>query len=114
MATVDAQVLDANGVTVSFAACTAGGDKVVAGDGVVLLFKNDHGSNDYTVTLNDPTSTGPGAAKQFDPDVAVVVTHGTVAAVPVPRRFADVADAGKCAFTYSATPTTMSVGVIRS
>ena len=92
-------------------AAAVGGDKVVPGDRTFLRVKNGGGAP-ITVTLNDPTSVSPVGATQFNADVAVTVTNGQERVIgPITGRFADPADSGLCAVTYSAV-TSVTVGAL--
>lgn len=99
MATLTKQTIGQAGLEATYAACTAGGDKVAPGPGVFLHVKNGS-AGDITVTLDDPNSTSPAAATAFNPDVAVVVTAAEERFIPVPERFRNSVD-GLAAITYS-------------
>lgn len=85
----------------------AAGNYIVVGtnDHVHLRFTNTSGSI-ITVTLDDPTSTSPESATQFNPDVAIAVPATTgVRIVRLDgdrlRRFRDAAT-NRINLTYSA------------
>lgn len=111
MATIATQVVSVSGGALTQTNCNAGGDKCNPGADVIVEFDNRHATNPYTVTINDPVSPNPGAAKQFDPDVDLVVPAGTKRYFKaIAERWRNPAN-GLVEWTYSATPTTMTVAV---
>jgi|SRR5690348_2756793 hypothetical protein len=83
----------------------ASGDIIVGASGAVPLwirFINADGAAVRTITFDDPTSSGPSSAKQFDPDVAVTVPISSTRVVKLdqPSRFFNAT--GGIAMTYSA------------
>lgn len=88
------------GVADSLVAAAGGGDSFV-NNGLVLFVVNNGSGGALTVTFDDPNSQNPGAATQFNPDVAVAVPAGqrrTIGPFP-PFRFND--PNGRVNVTYS-------------
>ncbi len=103
---------DLDGAAVTFASASGGGDSISAGRGQTYLvhFRNGSGGS-ITVTVNDPTSTTPEGAKQFDPDTTIVVPAGAERLARLSSsRFMD-AD-GNILMTYSGV-TSLTVAVYR-
>lgn len=107
MATLTAQSATAiGGRTITFAAASAGGDKVAPGNNVYLLVKNGSTAA-ITVTLDATGLVFNGAAV---PDTAVTVGVGADAIVPVTADYRNTTD-GLAAITYSAV-TTVTVAAL--
>lgn len=106
MAALAAQSVGQSLAAVTFASAAGGGDTAPTGDNVLLVVKNGDASS-KTVTLTT-TQTVAGLAVA---DVAVVVTAGSQAVIPLtPKRL--YADAnGRVAIAYSAV-TSVTVGVL--
>jgi hypothetical protein len=103
VATLAKQQIIPQGITPTFTAATAGGDKVMPGMTTFIEVKNASGAS-INVTLDDTLSTGPSGASQFNADVVVAVpaTTGDKMIGPIdPARFSAVAD-GLCPIAYSA------------
>lgn len=114
MAVLTKQKLAVSGTTPTYAAAAAGGDSVVNdqadGSRTFLHFKNTGGSP-INVILDDPNSKDPGNATTFNPDVTVAIpaTTGDKLIGPIGLRFVD--GNGNTTWTYSATPTGVTVAV---
>lgn len=94
MALLTAQQVTLAGVTPTYAAASAGGDTFTTTGKEMLHVKNTNAAA-RTVTIQDPNTTGPTAAKAFDADVDVVIplTTGDKMIGPFPpSRFKDGAD----------------------
>lgn len=107
MAAIAAQTVDSDGLPITFANASGGGDTAKVRDENVLLVKNDD-SGSHTVTLaTAQTVNGLAVA-----DRAIPVAAGAVVAVPLrPRKL--YADAnGEVAITYDAV-TSLKVAVVR-
>ena len=117
MATLTKQRIAQNGLAPTFVAAAGGGDKVRvrdepdSGGRTFLVVKNGSGAS-VTVTLDDPNSSAPVGALQFNPDVAVAVPAGAERWIgPLSDgRFTNDSD-GLVAWTYSAV-TSVTVAVM--
>jgi hypothetical protein len=90
-----------------FVQAGSGGDKSAVGDGVVLIVKNGD-SSAHTVTMATPGTVDSLAVA----DRAVAVAAGDTGYIPVLDEYRDPSD-GLAHFTYDATPSTLTVAVIR-
>lgn len=107
MAELTAQTVDADGLSIAFAAASAGGDShKVTDDNARLVVRNDS-AGAVNVTLVTPGDVSGLAIA----DRVVAVAAGAVAIVPLTRLYRDPVD--KLAdWTYSATAS-VQVAVIR-
>lgn len=104
---------DIDGETLALVAATAGGDTIHRGNATSFgLVVNNASAAAITVTVDDPTSSGPSGAASFNPDVGIPVPAGTmvVTAIDV-NRHAD-RNTRLISLTYSAVAS-VTVGVIR-
>ncbi len=104
---------DIDGQTLTMVAAAAGGDTIPRGNASSFgLVVNNASAGAITVTVDDPTSSGPAGAAAFNPDVGIPVPAGTevVAAIDVARH-ADKTT-GNISLAYSAVAS-VTVGVIR-
>lgn len=108
MATLTRQSIAIAGTAITFDDATTGGDKAAPAEGVKLWIKND-GAVPVTLTLVTPgTVEGLAIADQ-----TVTVAAGAIKAVPLlPRLYANKADSGLAAWTYSVTPTDVGVAAV--
>jgi hypothetical protein len=108
MADLATQVIDQDGVIPSYSAAAVGGDKFVPGDNVFLHIKNGGGGS-QTVTIATPKEVDGLAVA----DVAVPVSNGVEKMIgPLTKRlFADPADSGKGAITYTGV-TSVTVAIL--
>lgn len=107
MATLITQVVPLTGLAISFDNAASGGDQCAAGEGVLLLVKNDDGSS-TTVTLATPEVIDGDLTVA---DRAVSVAAGAVEAIPVTSRYLDPAT-GLASISYSKV-TSLQVACIR-
>ena len=109
MATLSVQTIVAAGLDPTYAAAAAGGDKLAPGPTTFLHVVNGGGAP-ITVTVAAP---GNFYAAVANPDLAVTVDASGEKMIPVPvTPFADPADSGLAAITYSAV-TTVTVAALR-
>jgi hypothetical protein len=108
MAALNPQAVDRDGVTIAFAAATAGGDTAAANDQNVLLVKNG-GAGSITVTLATPRDVQGLAIESLN----VAVAAGAEAAIRLgPRNvFGDVD--GNASITYPGGVASVTVAVIQ-
>ena len=94
------------------AAASAGGDEFSSSGKQYLVITNADASP-HTVTVDDPNSVAPTDAKQFNPDVDIVVDAGTtvIAGPFTATRFVNSSDS-LVHLTYDAV-TSLTIGVIR-
>lgn len=113
MATLSTQTVVPAGITPTYAAASAGGDKVVPADHVFLVVKNG-GASSVTVTVDDPNSQSPSGAAAFNPDLSVSVGAATEKWIGplTAARFAAAAD-GLAAVTYSGV-TSVTVAAVKT
>jgi hypothetical protein len=102
MATLTVQLPTVAGIVPTYTAAAASDKFVPAGArNHILHVKNGGGSTD-NVVINDPTSTNPGSATAYDPDVTVAVAAGAEKVIILhPSRFAD--SNGEIVYTHSFT-----------
>lgn len=108
MATLAIQTIDNDGLTPTYVAAAAGGDKVIPGQGSYIHVKNGS-AGAITVTLVTPET--------FDGDLAladrtVSVAAGAEAKIAVGNRYRNPAD-GLASLTYSAV-TSLTLGSFRA
>ncbi len=107
MATLNSQTLTGAGIAPTFAAASAGGDKIQPGEGVYLHVKNGGASPiDVTIDAKQPCSLG------FDHDNVVTVPAGGEREILVPEVPYKGSD-GLADIAYSAV-TTVTVGAFRT
>lgn len=107
MADLVTQKITRAGLTPSTVAAAGGGDKFVPDDDVFLSFANGSGSP-ITVTIVTP---GDVDGEPIADRTVSVPAGGTKYIGPFPKQiFANNADGGKCAITYSGV-TSLTVGV---
>lgn len=100
MANLAYQQAKVGGTPLTFAAASAGGDVVPPAENGILLVNNASAAT-VTVTVVVPGNTQWGQAQ---PDIAVAVAAGKVAAIgPLPVGLADRATDSLVHVTYSAT-----------
>lgn len=113
MAQLSVLTPDINGETLTMVAATAGGDTILRGNASFFgLVVNNTSAAAITVTVDDPTSSGPAGAASFNPDVTIPVPAGTqvVAAIDATRH-AD-RNTGLISLAWSAVAG-VTAGVIR-
>lgn len=109
MATLSVQTIVAAGLDPTYAAASAGGDKVTPGPTTFLHVINGGGSS-ITVTLAAP---GNYYANVANPDLTVTVGASGEQMIPIPPTpFADAADSGLASISYSGV-TTVTVAALR-
>lgn len=91
-----------------FAAATAGGDQAPTGSGVVLVVKNGDAAS-HTVILAVPQKVDSLAVSSR----SVAVPAGDTAYIPLLPLYDDPAT-GLASWTYDATPTSVTLAVIRA
>lgn len=107
MATLTTQSATAiAGRTITFAAASAGGDKVAPGSNVFLLVRNNSAAA-ITLTL---TATGIAFNGQAIPSTTLSIAAGGEAIIPVTAEYRAASD-GLAAITYSAV-TTVTVAAL--
>lgn len=112
MANLTVQDGAVTGITPNMQAAAGGGDTFDNNGNVLVEIANGSGSP-ITVTFDDPGSTTPPGATQFNPDVAVVVPAAgrrIVGPLP-PYRFNNAQ--GRVAMTYSGV-TSLTIGLYRT
>lgn len=97
MATVPVAAITRDGVAVTYATASGGGDKVKPGSDVFLLVKNGSGST-VTVTISGVGQTGYGVD---NPDKTFTVAAGADKAIPMLREYGDPNDGGLAAIGWS-------------
>jgi len=107
MATLTTQVVPLTGLAIAFTNAASGGDQCAAGEGLILLVKNDD-STATTVTLATPEVIDGDLTVA---DRAVTVAAGALEAIPVTSRYLDPAT-GLASITYSKV-TSLQVACIR-
>lgn len=101
MAVITPQPLGAiAGTDLTFAAASAGGDRIAPGPNVYLVVKNGSAAS-INVTLD---ATGVAFNSQAIPDTVVAVPAGAEKLIPIVRAYASSVD-GLAGITYSATAT---------
>jgi hypothetical protein len=99
MATVSVAAITRDGVAVTYANASAGGDKVKPGEDVFLLVRNGSGSS-LTVTITGVGQTSYGVT---NPDKTFTVAAGADQAIPLLREYGNPDDGGLAAIGWSAT-----------
>lgn len=82
---------------------TSGGGDSITGvsSGVPLFLRFTNGATTSDVTINDPTSSSPEGANQFDPDVKfTIVSASRIIKINSPARFINPTT-GKVDLTYT-------------
>lgn len=97
MATVPVAAITRDGVAVTYATASGGGDKVKPGEDVFLLVKNGSGSS-LTVTITGVGQTGYGVA---NPNKTFTVGAGADKAIPLLREYGNPDDGGLAAIGWS-------------
>lgn len=101
MATLTTQSATAiGGRTITYAAATAGGDKVAPGSNVYLIVKNASAAS-INVTLD---TTGVAFNGVAIPDTVIAVAAGADAIIPITADYRNTTD-GLAAIAYSAVAT---------
>jgi hypothetical protein len=88
-----------DGVALTYATASGGGDKVKPGDRVFLLVRNG-GASSLTVTISGVGQTGYGVD---NPDKTFTVAAGADEAFPLLPAYGDPDDGGLAAIAWSAT-----------
>lgn len=113
MANLTIQSVDTDGVNPSLQAAAGGGDTMTPTDaGPHFIEVNNAGGGSINVVLDDPTSTDPGAATQFNPDVTVAVTNGQRRLIKVDVARYKNPSTGLVSWTYSGV-TSVTVGAFK-
>ena len=115
MAELTVQDLTEAGTTLTMASCASGGDEFDNSGNEFLLFLNGHSTNSYdiTVTVQDTSVEDPQYGTLTKSFTAKACAAGSMTVVgPFPIKAYNDGD-GHCNVTYSATPTSMKVAVIR-
>lgn len=107
MATLTTQPIDADGLTPTYAACAAGGDKVTPGDHTFIHVKNASVGS-INVTIATP---GVVAGDLAIGDRVVAVGAGSEKMIPVPEDPYEQPSDGLAWITYSAV-TTLTIAVL--
>lgn len=108
MATVPVAAITRDGVAVTYATASGGGDKVKPGDGVFLLVKNGSGGS-LTVTISGVGQTGYGVDL---PDKTFTVAAGADRAIPMLAAYGDPED-GRLASIGWSSPTSITFAALR-
>ncbi|MFR9796633.1 hypothetical protein ACL02U_12115 [Streptomyces sp. MS06] len=109
MATLSIQAIVADGLDPTYAAASAGGDKVKPGKTTFVHVINGGGAS-ITVTLPTPGNYYGSVA---NPDLTVTVGASGEQMIPVPPTpFADASDSGLASITYSDV-TSVTVAALR-
>lgn len=111
MAVLTTQDVVLTGLTEALVAASVGGDSFDNNGQCVLVVENGSGAP-ITVTIEDPNTSTPKGAAQFNPDVPVVVAAGGKAYIGPFAPFRFNTPDGRVNVTYSAV-NLLSVGVIR-
>lgn len=107
MADLTTQKITRAGIGPTYAACAGGGDKFIPDDDVYVHIKNGSGGA-LTATFATP---GDVDGEPIDDRTVSVPAGGERVIGPFPKTiFANNADGGKCAITYSGV-TTLTIGV---
>lgn len=102
MAILTTKNINESGVTPTYAAVGATGDKVKPGDRTFIHVKNASGGS-VTVTVDDTQTKAPSGAYQFNPDLVVTIANGSEKMIgPLPASRFYGAD-GYANVTYSAS-----------
>lgn len=99
MATVPVAAITRDGVAVTYATASGGGDKVKPGPDVFLLVRNGGGSS-LTVTVTGVGQTGYGVA---NPNKTFTVAAGADRAIPMLSAYGNPDDGGLAAIGWSTT-----------
>jgi hypothetical protein len=97
MATVPVAAITRDGVAVTYATASGGGDKVKPGPDVFLLVKNGSGSS-LTVTITGVGQTGYGVN---NPNKTFTVAAGADKAIPLLAAYGNPDDGGLAAIGWS-------------
>jgi hypothetical protein len=89
------------GTTASIRSAASGDKLTQAGDHSALRVTNGSGAP-ITLTITPPGTTQYGVA---NPAQVITITNATSKYIPIPASYANPADAGKVALTWSATAT---------
>lgn len=108
MATVSVAAITRDGVALTYATASGGGDKVKPGDRVFLLVKNGSGS-ELTVTISGAGQTGYGVD---NPDKTVTVAAGADKAIPMLPAYGNPDDGNLAAIGWS-SPTSVTFAALR-
>lgn len=113
MANLTVQSVDTDGLNPALVAAAGGGDTITPADaGPHFLEVVNGGGSPITVTIDDPTSTDPGAASAFNPDVAVSVTNGQRRLIKIDVGRYKNPSTGLVGISYSAV-TSVTVGAFK-
>lgn len=108
MAILTTSVVTDKGTALTMVSAAVGGDKCAAGAGCFLAVTNG-GENPITVTLVTPQVERGDLALD---DREVTVADGATRLIAVPEFYANRADSGLCAVTYSGV-TSVTVAALR-
>lgn len=111
MATLTAQVIDRDGLTLTLAAADAGGDEFDPAGGQNFLYVLNGGASPVTVTITSFATESPGLIQD---DLEVAVTNGAdpVLIGPFTQAFADPANSRRVQVAYSDV-SSVEVAVVR-
>jgi hypothetical protein len=76
MAIIQSQQISENGLSPTFSAVSASGDKVAPSRRTFIHVKNEGSSASTTVVVNDNLSQEPSGSTCFNPDLSVVIEPG--------------------------------------
>lgn len=97
-----------------YADADSGGDQFNGRGGAFLIHVVNGDSSSHDVVIDDPTSTAPQDAAEFDPDVVVNVPAGEERWIGIrnPRRFVNAAD-GLISLSYPTGATSVTLQIAR-
>lgn len=109
MATLTTQNMVNTGLTPAYVAASAGGDAMVPGDTDFLHVINGGGSPINVIIATPAVIDGDLPVG----DRTIAVTNGTNRFIPMPAGLYRDPTTGLASWTYSATPTSVTVGAFR-